>query len=169
MKRKMTGSLAVVFALLSPLEATTVRRLSLDDLVSKSRSIVIGHVLESRTFWTDDHKLIMTAYTVQVQENIKGNTPQIIVITTIGGQVGNTVLHVAGMPVFGNGQSAVLFLEQSGAYTTVVGLNQGNFPISNGEVSNTVIGLSFPDGFATKPVKTSLDEFKHQIQLRLGR
>ncbi|PYS56139.1 MAG: hypothetical protein DMG13_01270 [Acidobacteria bacterium] len=169
MKRKMTGSLAVVFALLSPLEATTVRRLSLDDLVSKSRSIVIGHVLESRTFWTDDHKLIMTAYTVQVQENIKGNTPQIIVITTIGGQVGNTVLHVAGMPMFENGESAVLFLEQSGAYTTVVGLNQGKFPVSNGEVSNTVSGLSFPDGLATKPMKMSLDEFKRQIQLRLGR
>jgi hypothetical protein len=88
-------------------------------------------------------------------------------VTTVGGKVGNTILRVSGMPQFQTGENTVLFLERSGAYTTVVGLNQGKFSISNGEVSNTITGLSFPDGNAAKPLKMPVDEFKRQIKLRI--
>ena len=149
------------------LTATTVRRLSLDDLVARAETIVAGKVIDSRVYWASDRKLILTSYTVQVGESIKGNAPQTVTITTVGGKIGNTILHVSGMPEFQPGENAIVFLERAGSYTTVVGLNQGKFTLSNGEISNSVSGLSFPDVGAGKAVKMPVDEFKRQIRLRI--
>ena len=135
--KQFSASLAVILLISSAaLQATTVRRLTLDDLVAKASSIVEGRVLDSRTFWTDDRKLILTTYTIEVQESLKGPSAQSVVVTTIGGRIGSTALRVAGMPILEIGESAVFFLEQSGSYTTVVGLKQGRFPIADGQVQN---------------------------------
>jgi len=169
MKRSVLLLASLVFGCLAPLQATSVRRLSFDDLISSANSIVEGSVVSSNTYRSSDGKLIFTSYTINVQESLKGSTPQLVTVTTVGGRVGNTILHVAGMPVFQPGDRAILFLEQSKSYTTIVGLNQGKFAISNGEVSNSISGLSFPDGAAGKSVKMPLDEFKKQIKLRITR
>ena len=166
----MKHAFLFVLLTLAPLNfvhATTVRRLSFDELVAKSESIVEGQILESRSYWTGDRKLILTSYTVQVRENMKGKAAETITVTTVGGKIGNTILHVSGMPVFEPGESAVLFLERSKSYMTVVGLNQGKFTISNGEVSNSVDGLSFSEGTSGKPMRMPLNEFKRQIKLRI--
>jgi hypothetical protein len=162
----------LIFVFLLPVfldsaNATTVRHLSFDELVAKAELIVAGEVTDSRTYRTGDGKLILTSYTVRIGESIKGKAPATLTVTTVGGKVGNTILRVSGMPQLQTGENTVLFLERSGAYTTVVGLNQGKFSISNGEVSNTITGLSFPDGNAAKPLKMPVDEFKRQIKLRI--
>jgi hypothetical protein len=154
---------------LATLQATSVRRLSFADLISTAQFIVEGNVVSSDTYRSSDGKLILTSYTIRVQESLKGNPQPTVTVTTVGGRIGNTILHVAGMPVFKPGDNAILFLELSRSYTTIVGLNQGKFAVSNGEVANSVSGLSFPDGAAGKAVKMSLDEFKRQIKLRVTR
>jgi hypothetical protein len=166
MHRVLTSAL-LILTFLASAHATTVRRLSFDNLIAKSEAIVTGQVIDSRTYRTPDGKLILTSYTVRVGEQLKGKTPPTVTVTIVGGRIGNTILRVSGMPQFHNGESAVLFLERSGIYTTVVGLNQGKFSISNGEVSNTVTGLSFPDGGSGRPLKMPVDEFKRQIKLRI--
>jgi hypothetical protein len=158
-----------MLAVLAPLHATSVQRLSLDELVSRSHSIVQGDILSSNTYRSADGKLILTSYTVQVEDTLKGSAAGTVMVTTIGGQIGNTVLHVSGMPVFQTGEKAVLFLEQTGKYTTVFGLNQGKFAVSNGQVSNSMAGLSFPGGGVPNVVRMPLDEFKRQVKLRLSR
>ena len=167
MMKRLLASVCLVLTLLVSAHATTVRRLSFDNLIAKSEAIVAGQVIDSQTYRTPDGKLILTSYTVQVGEQLKGTTPPTVTVTTVGGRIGNTILRVSGMPQFQNGESAVLFLEHSGAYTTVVGLNQGKFSISNGEVSNTVTGLTFPDGTPGRALKMPVDEFKRQIKLRI--
>jgi hypothetical protein len=169
MNRYPTLIVAVLLGIATTAYATSVRRLSLDDLVTTAHSIVEGDVVGSRTYRSSDGKLILTSYTINVRESLKGSPGSIVTLTTVGGRIGNTILHVAGMPVFQQGEKALLFLERSGAYTTVVGLNQGKFTISNNEVSNSLTGLSFPDRAPAKTVKMPLDEFKRQIQLRLNR
>jgi hypothetical protein len=168
MMKRLCIYVFLMLAFLNQAHATTVRRLSFDDLVSKSEIIVSGQVTDSRTYRTSDGKLILTSYTVQVGETIKGKTPPTVTVTTVGGRIGNTILRVSGMPQFQAGENTVLFLERSGAYTTVVGLNQGKFSVSNGEISNTATGLSFPDGYSAKPLKMPVDEFKRQIKLRIA-
>ncbi|HEY2380343.1 MAG TPA: hypothetical protein VGK48_04085 [Terriglobia bacterium] len=168
MKKHVFLFCAAIFAGLAPLYATSVQRLSFDDLVAKAQSIVEGSVVAAQTYRSQDGKLIFTNYTIQVEESLKGPNKKTVILTTIGGRIGNTVLQVSGMPVFQTGEKAVLFLEQAGAYTTVVGLNQGKFSVSNGQISNSVAGLSFSGGVGG-PVRMSFDEFKRQVQVRLSR
>ena len=149
--------------------ATTVQRLGLEDLVKKAQTIVVGKVTDARTYWTADHKLILTNYTIQVDENIKGQASRNVEVTAIGGKIGDIELYVSGMVSFVRGEDAVVFIEQSGVYQTVVGLGQGKFTVTNNEVANSVAGLSFPDGRPGSTVKMPLQNFKNQIRSLLNR
>ena len=149
--------------------ATTVQRLGLEDLVKKAQTIVVGKVTDLRTYWTADRKLILTNYTIQVDENIKGQASRNVEVTTIGGKIGDIELYVSGMVSFVRGEDAVVFIEQSGVYQTVVGLGQGKFTVANNEVANSVAGLSFPDGRPGSTVKMPLQNFKNQIRSLLNR
>jgi hypothetical protein len=169
MKRFWFFPILVILCIVGPARATSVQRLTLDDLIAKASNIVEADIVASRTYRTPDGKLILTSYTASVQESIKGAAGPTVTVTTVGGRIGNTILHVSGMPIFQQGDRAILFLEKSGAYTTVVGLNQGKFAISNGAVANDLTGLSFPGGQTGKQVKMPLDEFKRQLKLRLNR
>jgi hypothetical protein len=144
--------------------ATTVQRLGLEDLVKRAHTIVAGRVTNSRTYWTPDRKLILTNYTIQVDESMKGATSKTLEVTTIGGKVGDVELHVSGMPSFQQGESAVVFIEQSRGYQVVLGLEQGKFTVANGEVTNHVGDLSFPDGRRGAPLRMPLQNFKSQIR-----
>ncbi len=146
---------------------TTVERLTLDDMVKKANKIVIGKVSNSRTYWSNNGKLILTNYTITVDETVKGLPAKTLELTAIGGQIGNLTLHVAGMPAFETGENAVVFVEATGAFSTVVGLGQGKFTITNGEVSNNVTNLAFPDGRPGQELKMPLNTFKTAIRQRL--
>jgi hypothetical protein len=159
----------LAFFLSNSVEATTIERLNLDTLVKKSNRIVIGKVRSSRTYWSSDRKLILTSTTIDIEETVKGQGAPTVEITTIGGKIGDLTLHVAGMPQFEKDENAVVFVEKSGIYSTVVGLAQGKFSISNGEVSNDVRGLDLTDGSQVRTTKMSLETFKRQIKLSLDR
>jgi hypothetical protein len=169
--RNIRLALLCFFILLAPTRsgATTVERLGLDDLVEKADKIVAGKVSGSRTFWSADRKLIYTAYTIEVHETIKGEGSRSVEITTVGGQIGNLILHVSGMPSFEKGEDTVVFVESAGGRWTVVGLNQGKFTISNGEVSNSVTDLSFPDGIPGRALKMPVEQFKSRIRRLVDR
>jgi hypothetical protein len=159
--------LILILSAKPPLSATTVQRLSLDDMVAKAETIVIGRVINSQSSWTKNGKLILTQTTFEVQEGLKGVATKTVTITTVGGRVGNAVLHVSGMPSFQPDETAVIFLERSNNYLTVLGLSQGKFSIVNGEVSNHLSELTFAGGGASVPTRMRLTEFKRQIQQRL--
>ena len=158
-----------VFFLACFSQATTVERLNLDGLVKKANKIVLGKVRSSRTYWSDNGKLILTSHTIQVEETIKGEASSTVEVTTIGGKVGNHMLHVSGMPSFARDESTIVFVENSGAYSTVVGMGQGKFTVTDGQVSNNVSELEFPDGGSATPTKMPLSTFKSRIKTFLDR
>jgi hypothetical protein len=168
-KKRIFLTVVLAFFLSNSVQATTVERLNLDTLVKKSNKIIVGKVRNSRTFWSSDRKLILTNTTLEVQETMKGQDASTVEITTIGGKIGDLTLHVAGMPQFEKDENAVVFVEKSGIYSTVVGLAQGKFAISNGDVSNDVTGLDLPDGSQVRATKMSLATFKRQIKLSMDR
>jgi hypothetical protein len=167
MNRKYSSIVLVLCSVLlasSWSRATTVQRLGLQDLVKKANSIVVGKVTDSRTYWSANRKLILTDYTLTVDENIKGAAQHSVTVTTLGGKIGDLQMYVSGMPTFQSGENAVVFIERSGTYRTIVGLGQGKFTIANGEVSNNVASLSFPDGRPGSAVRMPLAAFKNQIR-----
>jgi hypothetical protein len=160
--------LAIFFVAVSAY-ATTVQRLGLEDLAKKAHTIVVGRVTNSRTYWSANGKLILTNYTFQVDESIKGQAARNVEITTIGGRIGDVELRVSGMPSFQAGENAVVFLEQSAGYQTVLGLGQGKFTVTAGQVVNSVGDLSFPDGRPGIQTKMPLPDFKNRIRTILSR
>ncbi len=164
MTKKWLSLLTVIVWISTASYATTVERLDLDDLVRKAGSIVVGKVTNSRTYWSAGGKIILTTYTVEVEENLKGRPARSVELTTIGGRIGNVELHVSGMPSFEKEEKAVVFVENTGAYQTVVGLGQGKFTVVNDEVSNNVNGLAFPDGRSATRLKMPLESFKRRIR-----
>jgi len=160
--------LAMVFMAVSAY-ATTVQRLGLEDLAKKAHTIVVGRVTNSRTYWSANGKLILTNFTLKVDETVKGQAARNVEITTIGGRIGDVELRVSGMPSFQNGENAVVFLEQSAGYQTVLGLGQGKFTVTAGQVVNSVGDLSFPDGRPGIPTRMPLPDFKNRIRTILSR
>jgi hypothetical protein len=167
--KRLFACLMLTFLIAMPSFATTVERLTLDDMVKKAQSIVHGKVRGARTHWSANGKLILTTYTIDVSENIKGQGSKTVELTTIGGRIGDTTLYVSGMPSFQTGEDAVVFVEKSAGFSTVVGLSQGKFAVANGEVSNNVSALSFADGRKGVPLKMRLEDFKREISNRLNR
>lgn len=149
--------------------ATTIQRLTIEDLVKKAESIVQGTVRRSRTEWSSNGKIILTTYTIDVEETIKGKPGRSIELTTVGGQVGDITLYVAGMPAFQTGERAIVFVERSGSWSTISGLGQGKFTVANGEIFNQVEGLHFPDGQSARQLRMPVDAFKKQLRSILGR
>jgi hypothetical protein len=144
--------------------STTVQRLELEELVKKAHHIVVGKVRNSTTHWSNNGKLILTDYAVEVEENIKGQSSRLLQVTTIGGKIGDLELNVSGMPSFQKDESVLLFTESSGSYEVVLGLGQGKFHLENGEVFNDVAALSFPDGRPGNAVKLPIETFKNRIR-----
>jgi hypothetical protein len=162
-------SLVFVFLMAGLSQATTIEKLDLDGLVKKADKIVVGKVRGSRTYWSANGKLILTNYTIDVEETMKGEVAPTVELTTIGGKIGDITLYVSGMPTFAQDESTVLFVENSGPFSTVAGLGQGKFTIANGQVSNNIAGLEFANGGVSKTMKMSLREFRRQIKLLLDR
>jgi hypothetical protein len=168
MLKKLLVGLTVFTVLLVGLTtvstATTVERLTLEELAKRSHGIVHGVVRGSRTYWSPDGKLILTNTTIEVTEAIKGQASRTVEVTTVGGQIGDTVLHVGGMPAFSAGENTIVFVESSRGYLTVLGLGQGKFTVANGEVANSVSELTFPDGRPSRVTRMPVQAFKSEIR-----
>ncbi len=169
MKRNILSAFVLCLAASALARATTVQPLELQDLVKKAHHIVTGKVRNSRTYWSNNRKLILTSYTLEVEEAIKGGPPRTFELTTIGGKIGDLELQVSGMPSFAKDENVVVFTESSGPYEVVLGLGQGKFTVDNGEVFNEVNGLSFPDGSPARPMRFPIQTFKLQIRTLLTR
>ncbi len=165
--KKLIPSLVLTLLIAAPSMAATVERLTLDAMVKKAQTIVHGKVRNSSTHWSSNGKLILTTYTIDVSETIKGQPGSTVELTTIGGRIGDLTLFVSGMPSFETGEDAVVFIENSRGVSTVVGLSQGKFSVQNGEVSNSISNLSFPDGRDGTPLKMRWTDFKREIESRL--
>ncbi|HZP00128.1 MAG TPA: hypothetical protein VFD30_07530 [Terriglobia bacterium] len=120
----------VIFGLwASPtLRATTLVRLSLEQLTQASTAIVQGRVVSQESRWNPEHTRILTYTTIAVNQPIKGNPPATLVIEQPGGKIGNIHTFVAGSVRFRPQIEYMLFLEPSSrdmSQYLVVGMMQG--------------------------------------------
>jgi len=112
--------------------ATTVQKLSLQDLTKRSESIVMARVTDAVSAWDAGHKEIYTTYTLQILNAVKGRKGEsVVTIRQIGGTVDNIASIVPGMPSFKRGEQVVVFLTQKDAagYPWVMGLQQGKYTV----------------------------------------
>src|SRR5258705_9738098 len=77
--------------------ATTVQKLSLQDLTKRSESIVMARVTDAVSAWDAGHKEIYTTYTLQILNAVKGRKGEsVVTIRQIGGAGEKHAFHVPG-------------------------------------------------------------------------
>ena len=119
------------------LPAATLERLTLDDMIVKSTTIVRGKILNS--FTAANGPVIYTHYRIQASETLKGSPRSVVEIQLPGGVSNNVRQSFAGVPQFQSGDEFVFFLwtGKSGS-TQVIGLTQGLFSVAGGGAADPV-------------------------------
>jgi hypothetical protein len=132
---KMRIQLLAIFVaslMAAPASATTLVRMSLNQLAEASTEIIRGHVVSQETLWNPGHTRIYTYTTLALDQTYKGNPPSLLVVQQPGGQIGNVHVFVAGTIQFHPQAGYVLFLERSPADPSKflpVGMLQGAYRI----------------------------------------
>ncbi len=121
--------LVLVAMLAAAATATTLQRMSLDELAASSPAVVRARCLSNVSRWEGGH--IWTFTDFEVLESLKGSLPARIQVRLIGGRVGGLHSTVDGAPRFMAGEEAYLFLARTPAGDwTVTGWALGTFRIA---------------------------------------
>ena len=126
-KRHFLLALVLTFCK-GPLQSATLERLSLDEMIAKSTSIVRGKVMQA---WAAPAgPAIFTHYTVRVNETLKGSGGDSVELVVPGGEVNGIRQSFSGAPVLTTGDEFVFFLYTGRTGTTMIlGLTQGLFAL----------------------------------------
>lgn len=125
-------------ALLVPAGATTLLKMSMNDLILQSTSIVRARITGSRSVSSGGD--IYTYYQLQVSETLKHGAILPAEVAVPGGVYGNLRQVGVGSPVLTQGKEYVFFLWTSrSGMTQVIGLSQGMFNLTQDASGNTVL------------------------------
>lgn len=135
----MRGIRFALFPLLAGfcLQAATLERLSLDQMIQQCTAIVRGQVVSS--YAAAHGSLIYTHYGIQVTDRWKGPEAGTLDIVVPGGAAGGLRQSFSGAPVLAQGSEYVLFLWTGpSGLTHIIGLSQGLFSLKRDAGGETV-------------------------------
>src|SRR6202051_4339785 len=183
MHRRCFHLLLFIFLLplvpLSAVRATTLVRLSLDQLAAGSDAVARVNFSSAETRW--ENGTIWTITTVKVVETMKGNLPGEISVRLPGGRVGHLTATVEGTPRFHPGDDAIVFLKRSPAGGfTVAGWVEGTFRISRDPRTGSETVTQDSSAFAVFDVATRavraegirrmpIEEFRSRVAAAVAR
>lgn len=132
------GIIAFTAILLSTASATTVAKLSFEELTDQADIVVSGSITRSWAAWDSEHKYIWTHYELSVLSTIKGAPGQSVEFEELGGVVDGTGMNVAGTVTYQTGEKVLIFLtRQPNGYLRTTGWGQGKYSI---DASNQLHG-----------------------------
>jgi len=131
----MVLTLSAAFARLA--QASTIVRLSVEEMAEASQVVARGTCASVESHWTDDHEQILTYVTLTDVEVLKGDAAGDIVFVQLGGRVGDDIMHVVGAPSFTVGEEMVVFLTRMTSAKALIvdtdlwliGLSQGKWSV----------------------------------------
>ncbi len=155
------GTLAVLLAS-QVAQATIIVPRSLPEMATESSAVVRAKVVQRQAAWDSDHRRIHTYTELQVLETVHEAKalPATIVVRTMGGEVGDIGMRVAGVARFEVGEEVLLFLRDDpmqANHFQVIGMSQGKYRIDRSGPSvlavPSVEGLAFATRDATGKMK----------------
>lgn len=130
-----------------PASATTLLRVDLQQLSTRSDAVVHGTVRRVESRWSGDKRRILTDVEVEVIEPLKGQPGRTVLVTHPGGQIGEIGQKVSGLASFSPGEEVVLFLERRGPQAfRVTAMAQGKFRVERSADGRTALALPEPLG-----------------------
>jgi len=120
--------------------ATVLIPADFPELVTGSRAIVHGRVVDVRAQTTGDRRSIETLVTLTAVEHLKGSLGPTVTFKVPGGQIGRYRRVLVGAPVFGRGDEVIVFLGGRGpSIPYLYGLSQGVFRVARGGDGRDVV------------------------------
>jgi hypothetical protein len=116
-------------AMLSLAPATTLERLSMEEMIAKSTRIVRGEAVASEGVRRGG--IIYTDYTFRVSESLKGGAAGTLRLSVPGGSLGAARQSFAGTPSLRQGQEYVVY--------HIIGLSQGLFTAESNSAGQVVL------------------------------
>jgi hypothetical protein len=124
----------------SPALATVYAPVDFREMVTASRAIVHGRVVDVRSELTADRTRIASYVTIEVEQHLKGNFGAEVTFRVPGGQVGRYRRIIVGAPEFARGEEVIVFLSARGpSIPYLFGLSQGVFRIARGADGRPVV------------------------------
>ena len=119
--------------------ATTLERLSVDEMIQKSTSIVRGRIID--VSMVQRGNLIYTVYRLSIVERLKGvSTASTTDVYVPGGALNGYRQTFAGSPVLGAGSEYVVFIWTSPrGINQLIGLGQGAFEVKASATGESVL------------------------------
>ena len=102
--------IAAMLCFVTSIQATTLARLSLDQLAKAADAVARVRCTSVESRW--ENGAIWTITSFAVVETLKGPLPARITVRLPGGRVGHFTASVDGTPKFSAGDEAVVFLER---------------------------------------------------------
>jgi hypothetical protein len=138
--QRARGAVSVVLAasaiaLVAPpnvVSATTMIRLSTEELTVTSELVVEAVVSSVESRFREDHRYVYTYVALDVERTLKGSAPSsAVVLEELGGSANGMNVTVPGSPVFEVGERVIVFLEpkEGSEFFRTVAMAQGKFSI----------------------------------------
>jgi hypothetical protein len=172
------SGIAACSLLAMTLQATTLERLALDEMIQKSTEIVRGRVVSAGG--ARRGAMIYTQARIQVTEWWKGKQAGTIDVYVPGGVYGGERQIISGSPQLREGYEYVLFLwtGRSGM-TQVIGLSQGVFDLKFEQAdravqafraasTETMIDAQTREPVVDTPVRMRVSELRDRVKSVLG-
>jgi hypothetical protein len=113
----------------TPVEATKVRPVNLEEMTERAATIFSGRCIDVREVEDPGIGRTVTVAVFEVDRSIKGARGRRVTVKMLGGSDGKS--SIVGMPRFHEGEQVILFLygESPLGLSSPVGLGQGKFSI----------------------------------------
>ena len=128
--------------------ATTLLRLSVEEMTQRADDVTLGTVSSVESRWTDDHQQILTYVTLARPERLKGDDTGDVTFVLLGGRVGDDIMLAVGQPEFAVGEKALVFLTRMASAKRLavptdrwlLGLGQGKWSIATDRATGREVG-----------------------------
>ena len=122
---------ALVVVLLPPASrATTIPRVTFEQLTDSSEMVVSGRVTQSWAAWDAEHKYIWTHYRLSVSDTAKGTRDGSVEFAEPGGVLNEASMTIPGSVSYAVGDEVAIFLSRMpNGYLRTTGWAQGKYSL----------------------------------------
>jgi len=138
--------------------ALVVQELSFDELVTRATGIYEGRIVDKRTAWNEERTLILTHYTLEVGQTLKGIPTARVSFSELGGEIDGLALEVEGVPRYELGEEAVVFFHAEKGRVMTLNWYHGKFPVSRARGGEKTVAQAPPQ------TAIPLDEFTRRVE-----
>lgn len=129
--------LALLLLVAVPAQATVLHDWSIEERIARSDNVVIGTITSQQAKLVDGN--IVTESSVSVTRTLFGPARRDVVLTQLGGTIGDTTLDIAGSARFEVGDEVVLIVKRDEhGREQLVGMSLGAFLVKGKRVRQTI-------------------------------